>query len=154
MIPRATNAHCAFCHFALTPKAIDDVAAQDDRLVESAAKALHPEEATDQEDGTTEEVLEACRLIRENPSLRRVLNPVDDLDSDIVVFVRGEVAVGDVEAERRPSGVLACLLRGLDPRAGSLADHVGLTLRDRPHDVQEGTLIRIVITGLDRERRV
>jgi hypothetical protein len=64
--------HCVWCHFALTPDAIDDLQEQDDRFVESAAKAPSSEEVTDEE-VSAEEVMEARELIRENPALRRVL---------------------------------------------------------------------------------
>lgn len=64
--------HCVWCHFALTPDAVDEIEQQNDRLVESAAEAPRPDEVSDDE-VSTEEVMEARRLISENPALRRVL---------------------------------------------------------------------------------
>jgi len=63
---------CVWCHFALTPDATDEVAAQDERLFSSAAQAPRAAEASDAE-VTTDDVLEARQLLQDHPELRRVL---------------------------------------------------------------------------------
>ena len=79
------------------------------------------------------------------------LDPFEDLDGHIVVLVRREVAIDDVEAERRPAGVFPGLLRGLDSRPGAFADHVGLELGNRAHDIEKGALVGAVLAGLEGE---
>ena len=64
---------CVWCHFALTPEATDEVAAQDDRFVASAAQAPRTDDATANEDVTADDVMETRRLLREHPALHRVL---------------------------------------------------------------------------------
>ena len=64
--------HCVWCHFALTPDAIDELQDQDDRFVESAAKAPSPEKVTG-EKVSSEDITEVRKLVRNNPELRRVL---------------------------------------------------------------------------------
>ncbi|MDS0476794.1 tyrosine-type recombinase/integrase [Natrinema sp. 1APR25-10V2] len=66
---------CVWCHFALTPDATDQIEAQDDRIFASAAQAPRTGDMTDDEEVTTEDVMEARQLIREHPALRRLLLP-------------------------------------------------------------------------------
>lgn len=64
---------CVWCHFALTPEADDEVAAQDDRFFASAVQAPRAQDTPADTEVTTEDVLEARQLFKEHPALRRVL---------------------------------------------------------------------------------
>ena len=63
---------CVWCHFALTPNATDEVAAQDDRLFCSVAQASDTANASGDE-VTSDDVMAARQLLQEHPELRRVL---------------------------------------------------------------------------------